>query len=99
MCLLLRQLLVLLLPRVLFGDDDEYRLYDDLRKDYYALERPVANHSHPLRTKLGLLLQQIINVDEKNQVMEVNGWIRLSWTDYKLRWEPNLYGGVKDVCN
>ncbi|VDM95448.1 unnamed protein product, partial [Onchocerca ochengi] len=35
-----------------------------------------------------LFLQQIVDVDEKNQVI---------WEDYKLKWDPREYGGIKDL--
>lgn len=30
----------------------------------------------------------------KNQIMVVNVWVDQEWTDYKLRWDPEEYGGV-----
>jgi nicotinic acetylcholine receptor len=44
-----------------------------------------------------LILQQIVGVDEKNQIIEVNAWIKYTWNDYKLKWSPEEYGGVVDV--
>ena len=82
---------------LLHADENEYRLYDLLLKNYTRLERPVANNSHPVRVSLGLILQQIVGVDEKNQIIEVNAWIKYTWNDYKLKWDPAAYGGVSDV--
>lgn len=73
------------------------RLYSDLMKNYNRLERPVSNNSQPVTVNLGLILQQIVGVDEKNQIIEVNAWIKYTWTDYKLTWKPEDYGGVTDV--
>ncbi len=44
--------------------------------NYNALERPVPNSSQPLVVKIRVFLQQIIDVDEKNQVIQVNAWLR-----------------------
>ncbi|VDP10293.1 unnamed protein product [Heligmosomoides polygyrus] len=54
---------------------DERRLYEDLMRDYNSLERPVANHSKPVTVYLKVSLQQIIDVDEKNQIVYVNAWL------------------------
>lgn len=24
-------------------------------------------------------------------------WIEYQWTDYKLKWQPSEYGGIKDI--
>nr|AWX65634.1 nicotinic acetylcholine receptor alpha 6 subunit [Laodelphax striatellus] len=64
---------------------------------YNTLERPVANESEALEVKFGLTLQQIIDVDEKNQILTTNAWLNLEWTDYNLMWNASEYGGVKDL--
>uniref|UniRef100_A0A1I8NYF7 Nicotinic acetylcholine receptor alpha 6 subunit n=1 Tax=Stomoxys calcitrans TaxID=35570 RepID=A0A1I8NYF7_STOCA len=75
----------------------EKRLLNHLLSTYNTLERPVANESDPLEVKFGLTLQQIIDVDEKNQLLITNLWLSLEWTDYNLRWNDSEYGGVKDL--
>jgi len=73
------------------------RLYDDLLHDYNRLIRPVPNFTETLTVKLGLKLSQLIDVDLKNQVMTTNVWVDQKWNDYKLKWNPNDYGGVKTL--
>ncbi|XP_017783650.1 PREDICTED: neuronal acetylcholine receptor subunit alpha-7 isoform X11 [Nicrophorus vespilloides] len=75
----------------------EKRLLKNLLDEYNILERPVANESEPLEVKFGLTLQQIIDVDEKNQLLITNIWLSLEWNDYNLRWNESEYGGVKDL--
>nr|XP_032528401.1 neuronal acetylcholine receptor subunit alpha-7 isoform X4 [Danaus plexippus plexippus] len=75
----------------------EKRLLNALLNSYNTLERPVANESEPLEVKFGLTLQQIIDVDEKNQILTTNVWLNLEWNDYNLRWNDSDYGGVKDL--
>ncbi|CAD5223652.1 unnamed protein product [Bursaphelenchus okinawaensis] len=79
------------------GSFHERRLYEDLMRDYNILERPVANHSQPVVVKLKVSLQQLIDVDEKNQVVYVNAWLDYAWNDYKLRWDIGEYGNITDV--
>uniref|UniRef100_A0A1B0C8Z3 Putative acetylcholine receptor subunit alpha-type acr-16 pogonomyrmex barbatus n=1 Tax=Lutzomyia longipalpis TaxID=7200 RepID=A0A1B0C8Z3_LUTLO len=75
----------------------EKRLLNNLLATYNTLERPVANESEALEVKFGLTLQQIIDVDEKNQLLITNIWLSLEWNDYNLRWNESEYGGVKDL--
>ncbi|KHJ96905.1 Neurotransmitter-gated ion-channel ligand binding domain protein [Oesophagostomum dentatum] len=76
---------------------DEYRLLSDLRHNYDPYERPVANASEPLVVSVKIYLQQILDVDEKNQVITLVAWVEYQWTDYKLKWQPSEYGGIKDI--
>jgi len=77
------------------GNPHAKRLYDDLLSNYNRLIRPVNNDSDTLTVKLGLKLSQLIDVDLKNQVMTTNVWVEQKWLDYKLRWDPDDYGGVE----
>ncbi|XP_075215943.1 nicotinic acetylcholine receptor alpha6 isoform X2 [Lycorma delicatula] len=80
------------------GPHEKRLLNHLLNMDYYnTLERPVANESEALEVKFGLTLQQIIDVDEKNQILTTNAWLNLEWNDYNLRWNDSEYGGVKDL--
>ncbi|XP_054277922.1 neuronal acetylcholine receptor subunit alpha-7-like isoform X2 [Macrosteles quadrilineatus] len=75
----------------------EKRLLHNLLDHYNVLERPVANESDPLQLSFGLTLMQIIDVDEKNQIVTTNAWLNLEWNDVNLRWNSTEYGGVKDL--
>uniref|UniRef100_A0A182MCM3 Nicotinic acetylcholine receptor alpha 1 subunit n=1 Tax=Anopheles culicifacies TaxID=139723 RepID=A0A182MCM3_9DIPT len=61
------------------ANPDSKRLYDDLLSNYNRLIRPVGNNSDRLTVKMGLRLSQLIDVE---------------WNDYKLKWNPDDYGGV-----
>ncbi|XP_018019541.1 acetylcholine receptor subunit beta-like 2 [Hyalella azteca] len=77
------------------GNPDAKRLYDDLLSNYNRLIRPVANNTDILTVRLGLKLSQLIGVNLKNQIMTSNVWVVQKWHDYKLRWDPEEYGGVE----
>merc|ERR1712061_909562 len=49
---------------------EERRLINDLLDRYQTLERPVFNESEPLNLKFGLTLQQIIDVELKENGYE-----------------------------
>ncbi|XP_070491861.1 neuronal acetylcholine receptor subunit alpha-7 [Chironomus tepperi] len=75
----------------------EKRLLHSLLDSYNVLERPVQNESDPLQLSFGLTLMQIIDVDEKNQLLITNIWLKLEWNDMNLRWNSSDFGGVKDL--
>nr|XP_042909530.1 neuronal acetylcholine receptor subunit alpha-7-like [Parasteatoda tepidariorum] len=75
----------------------EKRLLTDLLTGYNVLERPVANETEPLLLSFGLTLQQIIDVEEKSQIITTNVWLNLQWVDVNLRWNASDYGGVMDL--
>ncbi|XP_034535010.1 neuronal acetylcholine receptor subunit alpha-7-like, partial [Notolabrus celidotus] len=73
------------------------RLYKELMRNYNPLERPVNNDSHSLTVHFSFSLLQIMDVDEKNQVLTTNIWLQLYWTDYYLQWNVSDYPGVTNV--
>ncbi|XP_068172485.1 neuronal acetylcholine receptor subunit alpha-7-like [Antennarius striatus] len=76
---------------------DQHRLYVDLMSRYNPLVRPISNDSHTLTVNFGLSLMQIMDVDEKNQVLTTNIWLRMYWYDNYLQWDPSQYGDVNAV--
>ncbi|KFD56985.1 hypothetical protein M513_02242 [Trichuris suis] len=74
--------------------DYEKLLYKQLLAGYDPLIRPVDNESEPVNVTLGIDLQQIIDIDEKNQLIQTNVWLRYDWKDKYLRWKPKEYGNV-----
>ncbi|CAF0762458.1 unnamed protein product [Adineta ricciae] len=81
---------------VTVANPEAKRLYEELIKAraYNKLIRPVKNNSEKLTVYLGLRLTQLLDVDEKNQIMTSNVWLKQEWYDDKLRWDPAKYGGV-----
>jgi len=84
-------------PAGLHGGAHERRLLNDLMGSYQKLERPVANESEAVGLKFGLTLQQIMDVDEKNQILTSNVWLNLEWTDANMKWNESEYNNVKDI--
>ncbi|KAG8188793.1 hypothetical protein JTE90_009186 [Oedothorax gibbosus] len=79
------------------ANPDAKRLYDDLMSSYNRLIRPVSNNSDTLTVKMGLKLSQLIDVNLKNQIMTTNVWVNQEWSDHKLKWDPDEYGGVRQL--
>ncbi|XP_019632173.1 PREDICTED: neuronal acetylcholine receptor subunit alpha-7-like [Branchiostoma belcheri] len=87
----------LLLPRDSLQGRHQRKLLDKLLKNYNILERPVLNDSDALTVNLGVTLQQIIDVDEKNQILTTNIWVRMIWTDEYLSWNESEFGGLNQI--
>ncbi|XP_078388493.1 neuronal acetylcholine receptor subunit alpha-3-like [Cetorhinus maximus] len=77
------------------SSETERRLFAKLFSNYNPNIRPVENLSHVVEVQFEVSLSQLINVDEINQIMETNVWLKHIWNDYKLRWDPAEYGGVQ----
>ena len=51
-------------------------MQENLIKEYNTLVRPVSKNSDQLVVKFGIKLTQILDVDEKNQVLITNVWLK-----------------------
>ncbi|GFR89970.1 neuronal acetylcholine receptor subunit alpha-9-like precursor [Elysia marginata] len=71
----------------------EHKLYLDLFKSYNMESRPVKNASHSVSVTFALGLNQLLDLDEKNQVLTTSVWIYEEWQDEMLTWSPNEYDG------
>lgn len=60
---------------VLAGMNERF-LIKTLLDKLNPLERPVANESESLKVQFGITLQQIIEIDEKNQILIANIWLQ-----------------------
>ncbi|XP_026103500.1 neuronal acetylcholine receptor subunit alpha-2-like [Carassius auratus] len=72
-------------------------LFKKLFDGYNKWSRPVPNTSDVVIVKFGLSIAQLIDVDEKNQMMTTNVWLKQEWNDYKLRWKPSDYDNVTSI--
>uniref|UniRef100_A0A9J7X282 Neuronal acetylcholine receptor subunit alpha-7 n=1 Tax=Cyprinus carpio carpio TaxID=630221 RepID=A0A9J7X282_CYPCA len=88
---------VLCFAKMSLQGEHQRRLYKDLMRNYNPLERPVYNDSHSLTVHFSFSLMQIMDVDEKNQVLTTNIWLQLYWSDYYLQWNTSDYPGVNTV--
>ncbi|KAM4836941.1 neuronal acetylcholine receptor subunit alpha-2 [Thomomys bottae] len=75
----------------------EDRLFKLLFGGYNRWARPVPNTSDVVIVRFGLSIAQLIDVDEKNQMMTTNVWLKQEWNDYKLRWNPADFGNITSL--
>uniref|UniRef100_A0A3Q3E5J8 Cholinergic receptor, nicotinic, alpha 6 n=1 Tax=Labrus bergylta TaxID=56723 RepID=A0A3Q3E5J8_9LABR len=78
----------------LFGED---RLFRRLFRRYNQFIRPVENVSDPVTVEFEVSISQLVKVDEVNQIMETNLWLRHVWNDYKLKWAPIEFDGIEFI--
>uniref|UniRef100_A0AC35THI2 Neur_chan_LBD domain-containing protein n=1 Tax=Rhabditophanes sp. KR3021 TaxID=114890 RepID=A0AC35THI2_9BILA len=86
--------LFILIPSLSNSISPENRLFEDLFGEYNKLIRPVANASQPIDISFKLKLSQIRDVNEREQIITINGWLYHEWHDYRLEWDPIEYGNV-----
>ncbi|XP_042370755.1 neuronal acetylcholine receptor subunit alpha-3 [Plectropomus leopardus] len=77
--------------------DAEHRLFSVIFSNYNQYIRPVENVTDPVIVQFEVSMSQLVKVDEVNQIMETNLWLRHIWNDYKLRWNPRDFGGVEFI--
>nr|XP_033775702.1 neuronal acetylcholine receptor subunit alpha-3-like [Geotrypetes seraphini] len=75
----------------------EHKLFKALFEKYNQYIRPVENASDPVIVKFEVSMSQLVKVDEVNQIMETNLWLKHIWNDYKLKWNPSEYDGIEFV--
>ncbi|KAJ3594090.1 hypothetical protein NHX12_006422 [Muraenolepis orangiensis] len=75
----------------------EDRLLKYLFRNYQKWVRPVELLDGTIRVKFGLAISQLVDVDEKNQLMTTNVWMKQEWADIKLRWNPHDYLGITTI--
>lgn len=80
------------LDRFIGGDDHgplqgpEHDLYWHILDNYTPDARPVKNASDVVIVTFALSLNQLLDLDEKNQVLSTSIWIYEEWTDELLVW-------------
>ncbi|KAF7228277.1 neuronal acetylcholine receptor subunit beta-2 [Nothobranchius furzeri] len=91
-------LLVLSVAGALCADVEE-RLVSHLLSPerYNKLIRPAVNNSQQVTIYIQVSLAQLINVNEREQIMTTNCWLTQGWNDYRLMWDPDEYEGIKKI--
>ncbi|XP_077482617.1 neuronal acetylcholine receptor subunit alpha-3 [Stigmatopora argus] len=77
--------------------EGEHKLFSVIFSKYNQFIRPVENVSEPVIVQFEVSMSQLVKVDEVNQIMETNLWLRHIWNDYKLKWNPKEFGGVEFI--
>lgn len=81
-----------------FDENAESRLLEHIFQNNSIYSRPVLDVASPVKVKLGIELVQLVMVDERSQRITTKLWLRQSWTNELIKWNPRDWGGV-DVVN
>ncbi|ESP05434.1 hypothetical protein LOTGIDRAFT_52481, partial [Lottia gigantea] len=73
---------------------DEQRLLHKLFSNYDTSVRPVFNSSHRVVVSFNYNLIQVMDMDEKNQILTLNAWLEWSWKDERIKWDPAEFNGL-----
>ncbi|XP_076334619.1 neuronal acetylcholine receptor subunit beta-3-like [Tachypleus tridentatus] len=81
---------------VVWGDyTDEQRLRENILKDYNKYVRPVRNENESIQTYVSFIPRHILQLDERTQVLTVEGTLVMEWRDQFLTWKPKDYGSIQ----
>ncbi|CAG2223424.1 CHRNN [Mytilus edulis] len=62
-----------------------------------VMGRPVVSQNDVLNVQYGLSLIQILDLDERNQVLKTNVWATYHWKDIYMSWDPLEYDNITKV--
>ncbi|XP_063160837.1 neuronal acetylcholine receptor subunit alpha-10 [Candoia aspera] len=74
-----------------------YKLLHQLFANYSSALRPAEDTDRALNVTLQVTLSQIIDMDERNQILTAYLWIRQVWVDTYLSWDKEDYGGIDSI--
>ncbi|NXA22838.1 ACH10 protein, partial [Ibidorhyncha struthersii] len=74
-----------------------YKLLHNLFANYSSALRPVEDTDRALNVTLQVTLSQIIDMDERNQVLTSYLWVRQAWLDAHLTWDKDAYDGIDSI--
>ncbi|TPP56143.1 Nicotinic acetylcholine receptor non-alpha subunit [Fasciola gigantica] len=73
-------------------------LFNQSRWDAHnPMERPTPIEGKPVQVFLKCYLNQIMDMDEKNQVLSTIIWLDLKWRDYHFQWNKSEYGNINQI--
>uniref|UniRef100_A0A8C7SUR6 Neurotransmitter-gated ion-channel ligand-binding domain-containing protein n=1 Tax=Oncorhynchus mykiss TaxID=8022 RepID=A0A8C7SUR6_ONCMY len=72
-------------------------LLRNLFQGYQRWVRPIQHANDRVTVRFGLKISQLVDVDEKNQLMTTNVWLWQEWLDSNLRSDPEDYGGITSI--
>lgn len=74
--------------------------FTKLHQDLYKIHpnvRPVQNYTTPTIVNVSFHLLSINSYETANQILKSVGWLYVEWKDEYIVWNPNNYGGAKNV--
>ncbi|XP_072024033.1 neuronal acetylcholine receptor subunit alpha-2-like isoform X2 [Amphiura filiformis] len=79
-------------PNTTFTPQHNTRLFSDLFVTYHKEVTP--RHDMATSVQVGLSLVSFDFIDEANDLASVHGWLKMAWTDERLKWDPSSYDNI-----
>ncbi|XP_068129936.1 acetylcholine receptor subunit beta [Hyperolius riggenbachi] len=95
--LLLTLLLCAALLQGVCATNKEGELRDKLFENYSVLVRPTRSPQERVTVQLGMVLSQLLNLNEKDEEMTTKVYLNMAWHDLRLMWDPAQYGGIESM--
>ncbi|XP_040182595.1 5-hydroxytryptamine receptor 3A-like [Rana temporaria] len=73
------------------------RLSDHLMEGYKKGTRPVHNWRNTTIVDIEIVIFAILGVEEKSQMLKTYLWLRESWVDEFLTWDPTKFDNVTQI--
>lgn len=73
---------------------NENALHAYLLRNYTIHARPVVDKQKPLSVTLGIEVIQIMKFAEEKQEITIKCWLRMSWYNEFMMWDPRKFGNV-----
>ena len=67
-------------------------LFDDNAIDYDRDQAPVVNNQKVVVDTF-MVITEVTNFDSVNEALSTMIWLDMSWTDHRIHWRPEDYGG------
>ncbi|XP_036624896.1 acetylcholine receptor subunit epsilon [Trichosurus vulpecula] len=77
-----------------WGENEELRLYRHLFSNYDPSRRPVRWPEEKVFVNFKVTLTNLISLNEKQETLSTSVWIGIDWTDYRLNYSSNDFGGI-----
>ncbi|KAL9973527.1 hypothetical protein ACROYT_G019996 [Oculina patagonica] len=78
-----------------FTQNPHQRLLEHLLAGYDRDGHPGGGKS--VKVRVGAKVVRIVNIDEKNNALQAQWWMRQDWNNPDLTWDPKDFDGVKTV--
>ncbi|XP_072006183.1 acetylcholine receptor subunit beta [Engystomops pustulosus] len=75
----------------------EGSLRDKLFENYNVHVRPTRTPQEKVPVQVGMVLSQLISLNEKDEELTTKGFMNLAWNDNRLTWDPTQYHGIETL--
>ncbi|KAJ7372055.1 Neuronal acetylcholine receptor subunit alpha-4 [Desmophyllum pertusum] len=82
---------------VCYASAVEEKLLSNILKDYNRKARPVQKETDVVDILMDIALPQLMKVDEKEEVITTNVWVRQYWNDPRFSWNKTEYEEISQI--